>query len=67
MMKGIKCTRSWTVVMAHHNTLESDVVRSGAISYGIVASIEDPVCLFGTGTFRPGLTFCCRDQRAMLY
>lgn len=43
------------VVESHHgtqNTLEGDVVRSGAISNGTGSSEEDSVCLRSTETFR---------------
>lgn len=56
-----------TVVMAHHNTLESVVVRSGGISYEIIATTEDPVCLSGTGTFRPWTSYAKSFNRQLSF
>ena len=51
-------SRSTTIVTARRNTLESDVVRSGAIDNGFSASIEDQVCLRSTETFTPWEQLC---------
>ena len=60
-------SKSEAVLTGHHNTLESDVVRSVAIGNGSCASIEDSVCHRSTETFRPWRNYARSFNRRLSF